>query len=117
MKVLWNNSKPLIASDIIKQNTSLNINTVQTCLRTLVADKAVKIADIVYSGTVLTRSYTPLISREEYFNNTYKDIVGKDSFFPLFTALIDAATNLNELEDLEKIIAQRKQEIEKDGKK
>ena len=59
MKILWSSDKPLIASEILKRNDSLNINTVQACLRALVNKQFIKVADIVYSGTVLTRSYTP----------------------------------------------------------
>ena len=67
MKILWNSPTPMIASDIEKNNPSLNINTIQACLRALMKAEYIKVADIVYSGTVLTRSYTPCVSKEEYF--------------------------------------------------
>ena len=67
MKILWNSPTPMIASDIEKSNPSLNINTIQACLRALMKAEYIKVADIVYSGTVLTRSYTPCVSKEEYF--------------------------------------------------
>ena len=95
----------------------MNINTVQACLRTLTANNAVEVADIVYSGTVLTRSYSPLVSKEEYLNSTYKDIWGKGQTLALVASLIDTETNLSELEQLEKIIAQKKHEIEDGGAK
>ncbi|MGF0031378.1 BlaI/MecI/CopY family transcriptional regulator [Bariatricus sp. SGI.154] len=117
MKILWNSDKPLIASDIVKQNETLNINTVQACLRSLVANKSIEVTDIVYSGTVLTRRYAPLISKEEYLDNTYKDILGKGQTFSLIASLIDSETSLSELEELEKIIAQKKQDIERGGEK
>ncbi len=117
MKILWNSEKPLIASDIVKHSQTLNINTVQACLRTLTANNAVEVADIVYSGTVLTRSYSPLVSKEEYLNSTYKDIWGKGQTLALVASLIDTETNLSELEQLEKIIAQKKHEIEDGGAK
>ena len=76
MKVLWESATPMIASDIVRKDDALNINTVQACLRSLIANHSIKVADIVYSGTVLTRSYAPVISRDEYFGNTCTDILG-----------------------------------------
>lgn len=111
MKVLWDSQTPLVASAIIKQNNNLNINTVQACLRALIKIDAIEIAGIVYSGTVLTRSYRPLISRDEYFDETYKDIVGDLSDTSLIASLINTKTDLKELEQLENIIKQRKSEL------
>lgn len=76
MKVLWDHSSPMVASDIVNGSPALNINTVQSCLKVLLKENLIEVADIVYSGTVLSRSYRPLISRDEYFNTEYKDIIG-----------------------------------------
>ena len=32
MKVLWESATPMIASDIVRKDDALNINTVQACL-------------------------------------------------------------------------------------
>ncbi len=112
MKTLWNHDKPLIASDIVNLNSSLNINTVQAGLRTLISKDAIKVADIVHSGTVLTRCYTPIISKEEYFDAIYKDIIGDEkNIFSLIKSLIDTKTTLDELEELEQIITRKKREL------
>lgn len=116
MKILWSSDKPLIASEILKRNNSLNINTVQACLRALVNKQFIKVADIVYSGTVLTRSYTPLVSREDFLGTACQDIIGKAKVSSLIASLIDTETNLNELEELEKLIEQKKEEL-KSGEK
>lgn len=116
MKILWSSDKPLIASEILKRNASLNINTVQACLRALVNKQFIKVADIVYSGTVLTRSYTPLVSREDFLGTACQDIIGKAKISSLIASLIDTETNLNELEELEKLIEQKKEEL-KSGEK
>lgn len=116
MKILWSSDKPLIASEILKRNDSLNINTVQACLRALVNKQFIKVADIVYSGTVLTRSYTPLVSREDFLETACQDIIGKAKVSSLIASLIDTETNLNELEELEKLIEQKKEEL-KSGEK
>ena len=111
MKILWNSDSPMIASDIVQSNPELNINTVQACLRGLLKINAIKVADIVYSGTVLTRSYAPAISSEEYFGRFYKDITKNRS--SMLVSLIDTETSLDELERLEKLIEQKKAEFEK----
>ena len=111
MKILWSSDKPLIASEILKRNDSLNINTVQACLRALVNKQFIKVADIVYSGTVLTRSYTP-----DFLETACQDIIGKAKVSSLIASLIDTETNLSELEELEKLIEQKKEEL-KSGEK
>lgn len=62
MNILWTSGKPLIASEIADCRPDLTINTVQAVLRKLL----VEVADIVYSGTVLSRSYRPTITSEEF---------------------------------------------------
>ena len=112
MKILWNSDKPLVASDILKQHNELNINTVQASLRVLVKKEATEVADIVYSGTVLSRCYRPLISKNEYFAETCRDIAGDDSRSSLISSIINKETDLSELEELRKMIDKRKAEIE-----
>lgn len=111
MKVLWDSATPLIASDIVKLHEHLNSNTVQACLRALIKNEVIEVAEIVYSGTVLTRSYRPLISRDEYFSDTYQDLVGDLSDTSLIASLINTKTSMDELEKLEQIIQQRKSEL------
>ena len=111
MKILWSSDKPLIASEILKRNDSLNINTVQACLRALVNKQFIKVADIVYSGTVLTRSYTPIVTQDEYLDFAYQDIVGKGKSSSLIASLIDSETSPEELDLIEKMIQQKKQEL------
>ena len=101
----------LIASEILKRNDSLNINTVQACLRALVNKQFIKVADIVYSGTVLTRSYTPIVTQDEYLDFAYQDIVGKGKASSLIASLIDSETSPEELDLIEKMIQQKKQEL------
>lgn len=59
LNILWVAENPLIASDIAKEDETLTINTVQATLRKLLQKQLIEVADIVYSGTVLTRSYRP----------------------------------------------------------
>ena len=60
MKVLWESATPMIASDIVRKDDALNINTVQACLRSLIANHSIKVADIVYSSilAILVQIYS-----------------------------------------------------------
>lgn len=113
MKILWDSEEPMIASDIVKKGDNLNINTVQSCLRLLIAHNAIKVADIVYSGTVLTRSYSAIISKEEYLNEECSELLSGEQTKSFIASLIDAETDLEELEELEKMIERKKEELKK----
>lgn len=69
MNILWDSEAPKTAAMIIKAQPELTMNTVQSVLRKLLKNNFIKVADIVYSGTVLSRSYAPTISREDYILN------------------------------------------------
>ena len=56
MSVLWRENKDLTASQIA-QAGELKLNTVKVALLSLLKKGYVKVADIVYSRTVLSRSY------------------------------------------------------------
>ena len=76
MNILWTSGKPLIASEIADCRPDLTINTVQAVLRKLLKYQLVEVADIVYSGTVLSRSYRPTITSE----NAFETVTGLCAF-------------------------------------
>lgn len=110
MKILWDAGTPLVASDIVKAESSMNINTVQASLRVLLKENLIEIADIVYSGTVLSRSYRPLISRDVYLE--YKNIIGNSSTSAMIATFIEQEEDISELERIEELIRKRMKELE-----
>lgn len=66
MDVLWSSDEPLTASMITKNSNGLTLNTVATVIKKLLEKKYIEVGEIVYSGTVLTRTYNCLVSAEEY---------------------------------------------------
>lgn len=66
LTILWRANKGMIASEITKELDDLTINTVQAVLKKLMKRNLIKIDQIVYSGTVLTRSYVPTLSEQEF---------------------------------------------------
>ncbi|HIW21445.1 MAG TPA: BlaI/MecI/CopY family transcriptional regulator [Candidatus Dorea intestinavium] len=109
MNVFWDTEEPLAATDIPKINPELNVNTVQATVRGLLKKSLIKVADIVYHNTVLTRAYLPEISRDEYWANQLEiEAINKPSFL---AALIHQEEDLQLLEKLEELIKEQKEKL------
>lgn len=120
MKILWESKKPLVASEITKIDESLNINTVQSVIRKLLSKDYIKVADIVYSGTVLSRSYAPTISKKELmiqqFVGQFKKNEDKIPIPSLVTTLLKHEKNEREvIEQLENVLEERKKTLNQEG--
>ena len=114
LEVLWDSDTPLLASDIPKINPSLSISTVQLALRNLLSKNIIEVANIVYSGTVLTRSYIPIISAEQYAADQLQAIRINTLNFSTMN-FINHLTKNDEtdiLSELEDTIRHKKEEIE-----
>lgn len=108
MAILWSGEGPKTASLIVKSNPELTMNTVQAVLRKLLKGKLIKVADIVYSGTVLTRSYEPVVSQEKFWLQKlvadYQEISNKVSKADIVAALLDTSKDAEKIkEDISEI--------------
>lgn len=112
MNVLWESETPMIASEIVKKRDDFNINTVQATLRTLVKKKYIEIAEIVYSGTVLTRSYRPLIQKSEFESDVEKGIKSMLREENLFAHYVDEIDDMDIVLKLEEVLKNKKKELE-----
>ena len=108
MSVLWNSDSPLSANQICDKDESLNMNTVQQVLRTLLKIQFIKIEDIGYSNTALTRLYSPVLKQKDYL----QFLLGNNSTFDLTSSLIDNNKNLHELKQLQVLIEKKCKELE-----
>jgi predicted transcriptional regulator len=94
MHVLWDSEEPKTAAMIVKARPDLTMNTVQAVLRKLLNNNFIEVADIVYSGTVLSRSYRDAISQTEYtlqkMTCEYQSLKNKPSKTSILKALLDA---------------------------
>ena len=101
MNVLWESEDSLIASEIPGIKPEISLNTVQSVLRQLLKKKFVKVAKIVQSGTVLSRSFAPAISPDEYALTYVKTAIYPFQQFVskelLFELLVENAENPDEL--------------------
>ena len=75
--VLWEAGVSLTASEITERSASLNKNTVNVLLRKLLKEEYIAVDTIVYSGTVLARKYKPLLSHDDYLQETLTEDVRK----------------------------------------
>ena len=110
MNVLWNSPKPLMASEIAQLNSALSINTVHTVLKSLLKNNFVEISDIVYSGTVLTRSYKPAIMAADYISEYFLS----GNTLQTFSAFIKKEKDQKVLAELNDIIEQRMKDLSED---
>lgn len=113
MNILWDAKEPIIASEIVKTGTDLNINTVQAALRSLIKKNYIEVVEIVYSGTVLTRSYRAIVKREEVPNETANEIRKALREEDVFARYIDEFDDSVLLAKLETIIEAKRKELEK----
>lgn len=108
MHALWESHKAMTASEIVQDNAELNINTVQASLKQLLKKEYIRVADIVYSGTVLCRSYAPLISKEQYVGEFFS----KGEMLKTAAHLIEGVNDVQELEELKQLINERQKALE-----
>ncbi|RKD34983.1 BlaI/MecI/CopY family transcriptional regulator [Lacrimispora algidixylanolytica] len=121
MKILWSSNEPLVASEISKRGDSLSNNTVQSVLRKLLDKNYIVVADIVYSGTVLTRSYKPIVLKKDLLLEQFVSQFNKDDDMitipNLVGTLLKHEKNEKEtIEKLEKLLEERKNLLNQEEK-
>ncbi|MCI9632932.1 hypothetical protein EBB54_29550 [Schaedlerella arabinosiphila] len=109
MLVFWNTDEALASSDIPKIESALNINTVRVAIKNLLQKSAIEVADIAQRGTVLTRTYRPTISFEDYLSGQLQHM--NFNSLNLMSALVRQETDHENLDELEKIIRERRRSI------
>ena len=111
MQFLWHADHPLIASEIAAMKPDLTVNTVQSVLRNLLKHKYIEVAEIVYSGTVLTRSYRPLITEQDFgidqVINDFHSFRGL-SVSHLVASLLNEPVSSSEIDELEEVIRKQR---------
>ena len=116
LSILWNSNRSMTASEISEASPGLSVNTVQAVLRKLLKNKLIEIENIVYSGTVLARSYIPLITAQDYalaklamdYQIFEKQISKGAVLVTLLDLENDPQKNSEEAQELEKILEEYK---------
>ena len=114
MNVLWESDKALTAKEISERDSSLSINTVRMVVKGLLNKEFIKVSAIVYSGTVLTQSYEPVLNAQEYMINQITQAVkGNVSHVQVMAALL--RQDENEIEKLKKVRKEKGKRQEEAG--
>lgn len=119
LNILWSSPVPLTASEIVKSNPELTINTVQAVLRRLLKNNFLEVADIVYSGTVLCRSYKPTVSANDFtiseFAAEFRNLAQNIPSTSLVAAFLELETDKtkakDEIEALESLLQKYKEQL------
>ena len=115
MDILWSSTKSLVASDIAKQGENMSLNTVQAILRKLLQHKLIKVDDIVYSGTVLTRAYVAAISKESFeiqrLLSEQKNLSASRFVATFLENEADPQKKLEEINNIEELLRTKKKEL------
>lgn len=111
MNILWSSDNPLTAKEIVEKSNGLKMNTVQACLRNLLKNGIIDVKDVVYSNTVLARSYVPAITAEDFAvtkltaeYNRLRDKVSKVAFVGMLLNEEDKDTQKREVDELKKLL-------------
>lgn len=112
LQVLMQSDKPMTASEIVKTDERLTVNTVQAILRRLCTMKLVEVADIVYSGNVLSRAFRPTENAPEIIQQMFEEdvrqfqkLISKQSLVcAMFRASSDEESIRNDIAALENIL-------------
>ncbi len=118
LHILWEGEEAMTASQIVSVMEGLTMNTVQAVLRKLLKNGLVEVEKIVYSGTVLSRSYRPTMSETNFevssFCGKYRKMKKRSPVSSVMAALLGSVDNQQvtqkEIEDLEAMLEQYKRE-------
>lgn len=108
MGIFWASSEALSANDIYKERSDISKNTIQAVLRKLKNIDMIKVADIGYSGTVLTRLYRPIVTQDEFVSQT----LSQKSLKNLVVGFVDTS-DAEDLDYLEKLIQEKRDKLNK----
>lgn len=114
MCILWNSDKPLTASGIIERDSSFKTVTVQTCMKKLLENEYVRVAEIVQVGKSFARTYVPLVTSEQYLAGRYTShLTGAEQKISFSKGMIASLLNGEEsdetvITELEAYLAEQK---------
>lgn len=119
LNILWNQKEPMLASEIAKCDDRLSINTVQATIKNLLKKNLVKVTDIAYSGTVLSRRYAPTVNKVDFLKeemvNYFQKVKSDISSFGIVSTLLDSKdVDIETLDKLEQLIKEKKENIIKE---
>lgn len=106
--LLSHSDQGLTASQITEIDSELNIHTVQNVLRNLMKDGLIAVKDVVYSGTVLCRSYQITEKAKEVsvkrFADQFENLRKSVPVPAIFSALVGKRHDPEVIREIRKLI-------------
>lgn len=109
MNILWSSDKPLSANQIAEESDDMSVFSVQQVLQRLLKNEIIKVAEIGYSNTVLTRFYVSVLTQAEYVQFLLGD--SNLNLYKITSFFIENNTDKNTLQDLKKQIVERQKKL------
>lgn len=122
LHILWDNGESMTATQIVHADSSLTMNTVQAVLRRLLKEELIEVDKIVYSGTVLSRSFRPVMSEEDFETSLIcgklRKMRKRTSVGAVMTSLLGSVDpseiKQEEIDKLEAILEEMKRNMQED---
>lgn len=111
MHILWETNRPMLASEIVNAKDELNINTVQSALKSMIEKGYIEVAEITHSRTVLARTYRPVVSKESYLKEVCDEFDSNLGSWGIFATLLEQEEDIRKLDELEKLIVKAKERL------
>lgn len=119
LNVLWDANVPMTASEIANAKDDFSVNVVQPPIRKLLKENLIEIADIIYSGKVLTRCFRPTMTREEFaayqvtaeLQQTQAEFSAPSFVMAMLKTEKDNKKKLQEIQDLEQMLEEYKKTL------
>lgn len=108
LQILWKSETGLTAKQICDKSPDLVLSTVQSVMKKLVKKNFLKVDEIVYSGTVLTRSYVTTLSEESFILKQYD---GLDMSELLTQFLGDSKDTSKDIDAIERILEEKRSDL------
>lgn len=109
LEILWEHEEGLTAKQIVETDPDLILSTVQSVLNKLKKRGLVTVGEIVYSGTVLTRSYQATVTREKFILDYYQKV----SVSKLLASFLESGNSQNldkEISEIEKLLQEKRKD-------
>ena len=114
MDIIWKENVPLTAAEIQESDTEMSVYSVQQVLQRLLSMEFLKVTGIKKNKKAYARQFAANIRESEYISSF---INNKETELQLATNCIKHNNDLETILQLEELIKQKREELEKEEKK
>lgn len=115
LDLLWTENKPMTSSDIVNLsvNRTWKKSYIHLLINSMLKKEVIKIDGFVKTTKNYARTFVPVLTREEYIIKQFTESAdfNKGSKTDLFAALIDETDDPKIIDELEKILQRKKEEL------